>query len=445
MKRRVKWIGLVSLVPMGVLIIFMAFVVYREIVASSEVKRKLDAITQAGDPIDNVSMAEFFERNTHKAGTDAWSEVLDLSQASSNLTVSSDLPSVGTGKFPHDLHPGSDWTDESRVSEYLNEVRPILKRIHLASEFPKPVWLPLHFDGYLTLLQPIQESRQLVRILELDMVYALYHKEPERALKDIVAMRSVADTFDWPWFFVAQYVSLSIHGFQWQSINRSLDWDVWNEEQLATLSGQVSTPVDTVKAWNAGFAGQVAMFNASVENIAKVLPSEMKDNPLWKLPIMPSTRLELLQAHEVLQRCIDQGEDRLVERSEATIKAQTDRNRISLTSVYLGVFMPADAMVAKTFDRQETSRRLTLTSLAVKRFQLKNKRWPKSLSELSDIGLVDKDWSTTKRAPFGYAVDGDKAFVWSYEPFKGTVVSNTRPNIDSDGEFDTTSFVVSIR
>ncbi len=442
MKRRLKWIGLISLLPIGALLAFLAFIAYRETVASSELKRMLDGMRQAGQPFDNESIATYFEKVSHKEGTNAWNEVLALGQASRELFIASDLPSVGAGKLPHDLRPGIDWPDEPRVAKYLEEVRPIIKRVQLASAFPKPVWMQVRFDGFSTLLQQSQDSRLPVGILNLDATHALYHKESERALNDIVAMRSVADAFDWPFCMMTQWIAIGIRGSQQACINRSLGMDVWNDEQMATLSAQVDKPLDIAKAWRAGYAGELAMFNASLDNLRGSLPLELNQNPLYRLPIMPSTRLEILRAFEDCQHCADQGVDGLVERAKAILNSQFKNQRISLTNVYLSNFLPSLKGYAEYFEGQEVNRRLTYTSLAVKRFQLKNKRWPKNLTELSDVGLVLNDWSTTKREPFGYEVEADRAFVWFYEPLKGAGVSPTRPVIDQEIDL---YFLVSIR
>ncbi len=426
MKRRLRWIGLISLLPIGVLAIFLAFMVTQETTASSALNRKLESMRQAGEPFDNDSMALYFEKHLHKEGTDAWSEVLALSKASLDISSANELPIVGPGQIPWELRPGSTWPDEPRVAEYMETVRPIIKRIQLASELPKPVWMPLRFGGYLTLFEPLQDSRMLTGILELDAVHATYHKQAERAIQDIVAMRSVADAFDWPWFLVAEYTSMAMLGRQWTTINRSLDYDLWNDEQLVILSAQVDKPFDIAKSWNDGLTGEIAMLCASLDNLPEGLPREMAANPFYRLPVMPSTRLEILRVVREFQDCADQGEKGFAERVKAVFASQMARNRLSVAGIYLSLFLPSVDQFARSSDSHETARRLTLTSLAVKRFQRKNNRWPKNLGELTDVGLVKSDWSTAKMDSLGYEIEDDRVFVWSFASANGSGVSETR-------------------
>ena len=313
LKRRLKWIGLVSLIPIVLLIAIVGFIGYRETIASGELKAKLEELRQAGEPIDDESMATYFEKISNKEGTAAWTEILTLSRAA--ISFSDKLPVVGVRNLPTDLRPGSEWPDEPRVAEFLQEVRPVIQRIFKADEFPQPVWMPIQFNGFRTLLPEIQESRTVARILYLDAIHALYHSDDDRALQDIHALRSVAQAFDWDAFIVAKLVSIAIHGMHRELINRSLSMDVWNHEQLTTLSNQVIHPYDASKAWRASLGGERGMYYPVLNDIRHFRGIEGFDsNPLLALPVMPSTKLTILRAYEEWQHCADAGDVGLVSR-----------------------------------------------------------------------------------------------------------------------------------
>ena len=443
MKKRLKWVGIVSLVPVVFVVAVLCYLGIQESIAAGELKQKLTNIRQAGEPVDNESLARFFEGMSHKEGTEAWTEILDLSQAvNSSVNYTSKLPIVGQGELPSPLIPGSDWADEALVAEYLKEIRPVLKRLYQADSFPKPVWMPLAFDGIYTLLPQIQESRSLARFLELDAMHALYHKDSDRALKDIVAMRSVADAFDWRFCLVTNLVNLAHLGLQRNTIERSLAMNVWSEEQLSSLSEQVKQRYDVVDSWRQSFAGERAMAYSFLDNPAKRI-AEMDNNPIARLPVLSSTRLALLAAYEELQHCAVAGEAGLLDRTK-NVEQQlvSTRFQVSIQNIYLGLLMPGIQAYASAFDRLETGRRFTLTSIAIKQYQLKNKRWPKSLSELTEVGLMLEDWTTTNHQTFGYEVDGEMAYAWSAD-FSSMSVPKSRPK-DLKADQVTVS-VVSIR
>ena len=432
MKRRLKWVGIISLVPLAIAVLFLCYFGYQESIAWGELKQKIAELRQAGEPLDDESMARHFEATTHKEGTKAWTEIIGLCQAANN--TASDLPIVGNGKLPLLLTPGSEWADEPRVSEYLVEIKPLLKRIQQTESFPKPVWMPIQFDGLQTLLPQIQESRNVARILDLDATHALYHKDGERALKDITAIQTVSESFNWRFCLVTNLVSIAITGVQRDVIQRSLAMNVWNDEQLKSLSEQVKQKYDVSRAWSSTIAGERAMIYIALNDrvsLKRYVDSTTIPTPIALLPIVPSTRLEILQAYGDWEHLADAGEVGLSERAASSEKHQFAKH-ISLTNVYLGIFMPAISAYTGAFDRLETSRRLTLTSIAIKRYQLKNLRWPKSLSELTDVGLILDDWTTTDKQKFGYEVDGEFACVWSND-YRNKQVPKLRPApIDTD-------------
>lgn len=448
LKRRLKWIGLVSLIPIVFLIAIVGFIGYRETIASGELKAKLEELRQAGEPIDDESMATYFEKISNKEGTTAWTEILTLSRAA--ISFSDKLPVVGVRNLPTDLRPGSEWPDEPRVAEFLQEVRPVIQRIFKADEFPQPVWMPIQFNGFRTLLPEIQESRTVARILYLDAIHALYHSDDDRALQDIHALRSVAQAFDWDAFIVAKLVSIAIHGMHRDIINRSLSMDVWNHEQLTTLSNQVIHPYDASKAWRASLGGERGMYYPVLNDIRHFRGIEGFDsNPFFALPVMPSTKLTILRAYEEWQHCADAGDVGLVEQAKAAQARFFTNGQLSQAGTFLGFMMPGITSYAEGFDNNETNRRLTYASLAVKRYQMKNKRWPKGLSELADVGLVANDWSTLNGQSFGYEVMEDMAYVWTYgtngSPLGKKVVPSERPKPYAEAPENALANLVSIR
>ena len=439
--KRVTWIATICLIPIFLFALFIGFICYREAMAYRELNDKLEAIRQVGEPIDDASMAAHFEKTTHKEGTVAWSEAIML--AGSANAISNGLPFVGDESLPRDFRPGVEWPEEPRVAEFLREIRPLFKKIDDADAFPKPVWAPVDFNGFSTTLEVYQETRSLARILNLDASHALFHREGERALKDIRSLQSVSKAFDVELVLVTKLITIAIQHLHKDSITRSLIMDVWNDEQLAELMDQVRQPYDVAKAWKSSFIGQRAMTYAAV-NDSISLAGVMGDynNPLYRLPILPSGKLALLRSYDVVLDISSASANELVDR--ATV-AEKQVMGLASTDYLVGLFFPALAAYAEAFDRDEVLRRLTMTSLAVKRFQLKNNRFPKNLPELTDVGLSERDWTTTHRQAFGYEVDNEIAYVWTYGTQDKKAIPTSRPILTPEMTPDFLWNVVSIR
>ena len=444
LKRRLKWIGVVSLIPAAILIVFVGVIGYRETIASGELKAKIAELRRDGEPFDNDSMAKYFEKNTHKEGTAAWSEILALTQAAN--AISDNLPCVGTGTLPSDLRPGSDWPDEPRVAEFLHEVRPLIQRIAKADEFPKPVWMPIRFNGIGTLLPESQESRSVARIVYLEAIHALYHKDGDRATRAIQSLRVVAEAFDWDFCMVSKLISLHIRSMHKEAIHLSLSMDVWDQDQLDALSNQVKQPYDVAKTWKATMAGERGWAYPILDN-PRILNDNMNSphNPLLSLPVTPSTRLAVLRAYEDFQHCSDAGDTEIAARAKVAEERYFVNPSLSLSSFFESTMLPGISAYAETFDRDEIARRLAYSAIAIKLFQKKNQRWPKSLSELSGVGIISTDWTTTDGQSFGYEVGEGTAYLWSYGTSDKKIVPKSRPSREPVAGYEAIPNLVSIR
>ena len=439
--KRVKWIATICLIPMVLFGLFLCYLAYRETMAYRELNDKLVAIRQAGEPIDDESMAKHYEKTTHKEGTEAWTEALELVRSTN--AIAGRLPVVGEGNLPRDFGPGVEWPDEPRVAEFLREVRPLLNKIYIADAFPKPVWMPIAFDGYFTSQEVLQSTRSLARILELDTSHALFHKEGERALKDIRSLQSVARAFDSEISMVTKMITTAIQSMHKDSINRSLAMAVWNDEQLAELSEQARQPYDVPKAWKSSFVGERALALTAVRD-SRSLARSIGDynNPLYRLPILPSGKLSFLRAFDAALDVSSASTSELVGRAKVAEQTLLQRTSVDFLT---GPFFPAVVSFAEMFDRDEVFRRLTVTSLGVKRFQLLNKRFPKNLPELANLGLMDRDWTTTNRDVFGYEVENEIAYVWTYGTADKKTIPRSRPILTPDMDPGSLWNVVTIR
>lgn len=420
--KRVKWIARICLIPIVLFVLFLCFIGYREAMAYRKLNEKLDAIRQAGEPLGDASMATHFDKTTHKEGTEAWSEALRLAHSANS--ISNKLPFVGDRELPRDFRPGVEWTDEPRVAEFLRENRPLLKKLYAADAFSKPVWMPMEFNGIATNLELYQQTRSLARILNLDANHALFHKEGERALQDIRSLQSVAQAFDQDCCLVTKLITIATLGIHKGTINRSLAMDTWSDEQLADLSEQVRQPYDVAKAWRASFVGERSMVFGEINDRKGLSEIEGDNNPLYRLPLLPSAKLALLRAYDVALNISSSNTGDLVSRATASEKQLMDQTS---SHFLVGLYFPAIIAYAEAFDRDEVFRRLTVTSLAVKQFQLKNKRFPKNLADLSEVGLMGRDWTTTNGKAFGYEVADDMAYIWMYGAQDKKVIPSSRP------------------
>jgi len=326
---------------------------------------------------------------------------------------------VGTQELPARIAPDTAWAADKPVGAYLAAIKPILDLIHASAEVPMPVWQPVEFRGVQTLLPHLQESRQVARMLRLESEHALFHREPARAMRAIDSLQATAAAYDWHLFMVGELVHLALYQIYLDSISRSLNVDLWNQEQLDSLLTRLRPELPIEEKWRASLAAEQLMIIATLENNsnwARHAPTPLL--PLWSTP---TARLELYNTYDALMTLADTGADQLSTRSrqwEESFVRQGDR-------MLLGLFFPAIHPFALALDRASDKRKMTLTAVAIKIYQTKFDRWPAALSELARLGLRDTDWTLRTQGPIGYEVAGTGVELFCYAPDTSEIQPST--------------------
>ena len=200
---------LLASIPIILVTIAVAAVVVAEMSASARLNAEISRIRDSGAPVDDDSIREWFLERTSQAGTRDWAEVLQLVEPRVLIGgVDRDgLPYVGrNGSLWDEIPPEGEWTQEPRVAEYLKLYRPVLEKIQDTTEHPSPVWQPIRFEGFMTRLPEIQASRNVARLLQLDIEHAVYLGDQDRATQSLASLRRVSEAFDWQLCLVADLV-----------------------------------------------------------------------------------------------------------------------------------------------------------------------------------------------------------------------------------------------
>jgi len=415
-------------------------IIARELLTARHVRSEFESLRAAGYPVDNASMAAWFRNQTSSEGTALWHEALSLATGCGDAyPLFGELPFVGTAPAPVVLEPGSPWPEEPAASAFLAWARPAIDKIEKAGAAPGPVWWPISFQGFNTLLEPLQESRSVVRLLQLDVEHALYHRDGARAMRSLHAMRRAADAFDWGAALIGELVELARRQVHHGTIQRSLACDVWTESDIDTLLEQLGPARDAPAAWRRAMSVERALAWATLSSPDGEAAYGPSGSGILLFMRIPSSRASLLHWQRRLIEVADGGLAQLDIRASRIEREASDTAHSPL-GVALPIppwetmLLPAVSSMASAFERDEESRRLTRASLAIHRFRLRIGDWPASLAELHAHGLSSEDVSTFHRGPFGYSVDGGEARIWTYNPSKKDAVPLDCPALD-DKEF----------
>ena len=416
---RRRWLVLVVSLPLAVVAIAVAVLALGEYRCARAVTAEIKRLRAAGEPVDDETMARWFLAHTSQEGTAAWREILvAVEQVSSGEAVNA-LPYVGNIRLPENLVPGSDWPDEPRVAEFLHGVRPLIAQIEQAAKYPAPVWQPIVFDSFATLLPEVQTSRAVIRLLQLEVEHAVYHQDAERVLRGLAAMQAAAAAFDWDLCLVADLVGIALRGIHRDAIRRSLADITWEPAQWDQLFAQVARPRDVATRWHRSMAGERAMALAMLRG-RRGLREEMLrgQHPSWDGPsalwLIPSGTLRYLDRMATIQQIGAEGVLGMADRVRE-FERDMPQTAMNPSDVLAALLVPAVSAAAAAHERDELNRRLTRTALGIKRYQSAQGHWPAKLSDLATVGLEAADWTALQAGPFGYRIEADGAVIWAYD------------------------------
>lgn len=447
---RNRWLARLTVLLFGLLVLAIGGALISEWRAATRLTRELASIRNAGFPVDDESMAQWFAASTSTEGTAAWAEAMRLTTNSPiPLTHFDQIPHVGTSEYTPLIRSAEDWPQEPLVADYLNWMSPAIEQMHLANRYPKPVWQPIEFRGFFTQFDKVISARALARLMLLEVEHALALGDADRALRGMDSLGGVADAFDWQFCLVVDLIHQALVGVHNNMVLQSMSTGLWDEEHLDQLAKLVGPAGDWEARWEKVISGERGLMLAllSSPDLAELLDSFGNEfHPLSQLLRFPSQRESLLRGYESLL-AVGKGPLRdLRDRADAAHRSVFHRNRNDPRGVFgvlnqrpLMSIMPATQAYAESIQRSENERRLAHTALSIKRFQLRHGRWPTTLREIdppdrSDpAGSVGPELDTRRTLSgewFGYEVDGDQAWLWgaTWRYFK---VDPNRPDLEN--------------
>jgi len=421
-------------IPMSIAMIVFVYFAAVQFQAARRFKAEVERIRLANLPIDADSQNDWFIANTSREHSDAWAEIILLgSVVTDESDVMENLPYIGTAELPLSIDPDQPWANKPMVAQWLEMTKPLIEKIHAVSGSKAPTWQPLRFEGVMTLLEPIQSSRNIARILQVEIEHALYVGDSERAMRGLRSLDGLVYAFDWKICLVTDLVTTALRGIHFSMIQRSLGLDIWTAEQLVELSAQITEKQDVSDRWRTVIAGERGLMFDEVLTHGVWIEDGLPGGIKFFFSI-PSVRQRLLFAYSQVEPIADQGIESLAKNAE-TFEKQffvDTAGRFSIDDIGVNLFFPAIQAYASALVRDEDSRRLTLTAIAIKRYQLANGQFPERLKQLKDVGLKPSDWTTVPGNEFGYDKEGP-AYLWCYWFREPKVMPQERPESEENG------------
>ncbi len=398
---RIWWLAMLP-------IIFVALIavatIANEVIASVRISRHVAAVKIAGRPVTERMLIDRFYRDTDHADTIHWSdvsaEVSDLVNRSWNAAI------WPVGDWNEFTAKPLDKNDPNLASyeAFLEKAKPLLDRIAVLATDAKPTWSPILSDQSKSWHNAAYGQVYIGGILGLEFNDAVLRREPERAIQALRSQSATSTAYDWRTSIDSDMLRIIGLLAMYQWIDQSLADPIWSDQELQTISKLIDEDQHLGERWRKIIAAeQIAALEACNNggSISSVINIAANPNQPWdiKSVVVPKTvQWSMLQDHARQLAVGDAGYRGLIQRSRvsqgmstsagATLPLGFDLNTGTDWSQKLSEIAQYSGSYAEWLTRLETTRRITLTGLAIKRYELRNHRWPAGLGDLSEEGLT---------------------------------------------------------
>ena len=453
------------LTPIVLLAALLAFGLLMELRAASQVKTQLAKLNSEGLYASNHEATLAADQRTSRKNAALWQDAL---LAASQLESRFYPLQLAVHDTVDDLvAPGEPWEAGPVMTEYAQQGQPTISLVEELLKDPQPFWRPILFEGFGTGLETIQHSRLISRLLTVEFRVAVHEGDHERAMRALRLMLGVSNAFDWDVALVGRYVEFALVAMQRQLIQQSLAIGFWDQpEQLIELRDQLTKRDNLDEHWQLiNDAESSMMLNALLGDLTDDYSSGILVRPAGlSLPFGASPLVKQEFLKDLPRRGPDVGvgtnrHGRQIAKAERKWNEQRingfseSPHTSSLVAIPFGnlgflvdLFRHSQSQNASANIRFEFDRRITLTAVVIKQFQLQENRWPEKLSDLAAVRLSPSDWSAEPGRPIGYRVSGDNESItlWAAADHDGVVVVPDEP-LEEKGTLWQHIWIVSVR
>lgn len=392
-------------------------------------KRRLAArkanIVKQGLPIDDASLDKYYRDRTDPKNAAAWKSVF-ATMASEDFKSSLKGVAILSESSEQPIVPDHEWTEEADSIAFLKKWKTLHAEAVQLSIDAKPVQFPTVFDSFNTMLNEIQELRQVARLLELQGRVGLRARDSAIVRENIDASLGLSKVPSGSPTLVSQLVSIAIDGIGIGLLKDSLEYDVLNEADLKILLPKVQLDINLGDEWRMTIAGERAM--------ALPVFSDPTKARAVGLPSLPGRSHDALIYLDLSDEVMDFSTENLKEFKaklqdmEDKVKGISNGNLISrFDSIMTMQTLPAMGACGEAFCRRALQHRMAALAIGLRLHEDRNASFPTTLEALTEIPLDIKRLMPTPTTSFGYRKDGENVRLWGGS-FKDSLTIASEPH-----------------
>lgn len=371
--------------PLFVLTIAALIWLGREYAGQRQVIARIASLKKQGVPTDDASLSAIYLASTDATQTQPWLELFQQMATTEFIESSRGLPYLSIDqKVP--ISPMTEWNEEKTTLDFLEKWKTLFSEILALSIYATPVQFPIVFDSITTLLPHNQQLRQCANFLVLSGNVALRQRNSASVQDAIAGLIGLSHVNAGDPFAVSHLGANSIDYMVISLLKDAIECDAISEPHLSNLLPKVLANVDIGKEWQVAAEGERAVF----------LPIffDAKRYKTFQSGHVKATARDTLHFIDCTQKYNDAPRDNLlafhsqineVDREIANLANGNwieQRDSILTREAAMMYGSVGNAMVNRAIRH-----RMAAVSIGIRLFEDRNSHLPRTLNELSEVGI----------------------------------------------------------
>lgn len=410
--------------------------------AKPQVEQRLSQLREAGIPVDNASVQEWYQLNTVATHTLEWIEVMNHLESAEFQTLSKGIQEFDRKAEGTEWTP-THWPAESQTRALLKAIEPTPEVIHRLAKERVPVQFPIEFDSIRTLLPRTQAMRQVARLVKLEFDVAAADRDSAAIAEAIQTELDLSIVCSGEPFIVSHLVCTAIRGIGLDLLKKALQADLLEGTELDRFAESLPHEPLSLDRLAQIIQGERASCLPMFFDIRKYQSDEgdelERPNGISGLPLRAGYQdvWNYMQFMQSLEDIPTDSLDQAVARAKGIgAKLQRDFKEAGLLGmrdwIVTGMAAPAIETIVVRFCEESVQVRMVLHAIAIRRYQHLNGTFPVDLGELKEVGFDASRWLPLGGQPMGYRIEGENALLWSTLLEDGDTTSTEPPDLNPE-------------
>lgn len=396
------------------------------------VTQKLEALRDAGLPIDNQSMDTWYRQRTDPSDAAAWQAIFDQLNSPEFKSLTTGIESFDTRARDTGRKDGQ-WPAEDTCRKLLAETTDLRSEIHRLAAKRVRVQFPMVFDSINTQMTTKKLAVSAARLISVESEVAIHDKKSSEIVASIRTQVDLGIATSGDGSITGHLLASAMRSSGFRTLKEALEADLIDANDLSNLESQLS-PLAITQSW---FREAIQIERATMLPVFHE-PSKYLGNGSNQIPknyqASAQDKLHYLEMMEQLEELDQLPMATAIQKAkqlESDLKKQREAAGMlgtrewMLTSLFYPTIFPVFPTCCR--DRQELN--MVLHGIAIRRYQDQFGEFPRDLFALQDVGFDTLAHMPVGDKPMGYRLEGDEAVLWSTPPALGLETTPEPPTI----------------